>query len=219
MIPVAILAGGMGTRLLPVTRFIPKAMVLIDGMPFVGYQLASLAAQGFRQVVICTGHLGGQIEKAVGNGCHYGLNVAYSYDGPEALGTGGAIANALDMLGPVFGVLYGDTYPLYDLARICRTHRNAITMAVRTPGQGNVDYANGKVRLYSSRKGLSHGDAGFSVFDADAFECWQEAFELSDLYGALSQEGCIDGYIVTDPVYEVGSFNGLAAFTEYVNTR
>lgn len=219
MIPVAILAGGTGGRLMPLTRDIPKPLVPVCGVPFLEYQLNLLAVQDVRDVVLCVGHMGEQIETAIGNGCRFGLRVQYSYDGPDKLGTGGAIAKALPLLGSRFGVLYGDTYPLYGLFRAMARHHNAITMAVRSPGQGNVSYDSGRVRLYSTRKGLSHGDAGFSVFDADAFEYWSEAFELSDVFSALSQDGCIDGYEVAEPVYEIGSHAGLDAFSAYVSSR
>lgn len=219
MIPVAILAGGTGGRLMPLTARIPKPLVPVDGVPFLEYQLSLLAVQGVEDVVLCVGHLGEQIEAAIGDGRRFGLCVRYSYDGPDRLGTGGALAKALSLLGSRFGVLYGDTYPLYDLLRPITKHHNAVTMAVRAPGQGNARYEHGRVTLYSPRKGLSHGDAGFSVIDADAFEYWQEAFELSDVFSALSQEGCIDGYLVDNPVYEIGSHAGLEAFRAYVSSR
>lgn len=219
MIPVAILAGGTGGRLMPLTARIPKPLVPVDGVPFLEYQLNLLAVQGVDDVVLCVGHLGEQIEAAIGDGRRFGVHVRYSYDGADKLGTGGAIAKALPLLGARFGVLYGDTYPLYDLLRPIERHHNTVTMVVRSPGQGNVSYVGGLVLGYSGRKGLAHGDAGFSVFEADAFEYGQEAFELSDVFGALSQEGCIDGYLVDNPVYEIGSHAGLEAFRVYVSSR
>jgi NDP-sugar pyrophosphorylase family protein len=218
VIPIAILAGGLGTRLRPLTSEMPKALVPIDGRPFIEHQLAMLAAHGFTRVVICAGHLGDMLEDAIRPNDH-GLEVAYSYDCPNLLGTGGAIANALPLLGPRFGVLYGDTYPLYDLARICATHRNTITMAVRSPGQKNVRYARGRVLEYSKNRGLSHGDAGFSVFEAHAFYDLDGAFDLGDVFTTLAEHDCIGGYEVTEPVYEIGSFTGLADFSHHVLTR
>lgn len=218
MIPVAILAGGFGTRLMPLTADMPKALIPVDGQPFLKHQIWLLAKQGFRRMVICTGHRGDMIADAIGANPYYGVEVVYSDDGVEPLGTGGAIAKALPLLGPQFGVLYGDTYPLYDLAQIAWTHQNAITMAVRSPGRGNVKYAWGRVLQYSKQRSLGHGDAGFSVWNADVLAGLDGAFDLGEIFTEMATNGCVDGYEVTEPVYEIGSFDGLAEFDKYMRT-
>ncbi len=204
---------------MPLTSEVPKALISVDDQPFLKYQIWLLAGQGFRHIVICTGHRGDMIADAIGTNPFYGVEVEYSDDGVDPLGTGGAIANALPLLGPRFGVLYGDTYPLYDLAQIAWTHQNIVTMAVRLPGRGNVRYANGHVFEYSKHRGLSHGDAGFSVFDASVFDGLDGAFDLGEVFSTLAPHGCVDGYEVTEPVYEIGSFDGLAEFDKYMRTR
>ncbi len=220
MLPVAILAGGFGTRLMPLTAEVPKALISVDGQPFLKHQIWLLAGQGFRRIVICTGHRGDMIADAIGTNPYYGVEVEYSDDGIEPLGTGGAIANALPLLGPQFGVLYGDTYPLYDMAQIAWTHQNAITMAVRSPGRGNVKYAWGRVLQYSKQRSLGHGDAGFSVFKAEILDGLSgTAFDLGEVFSTLAPLGCIDGHRVTEPVYEIGSFDGLAEFDKYMRVR
>ena len=110
MLPVAILSGGLATRLRPITEKIPKALVEVAGKPFILWQLAYLKSQGVNKVVICTGYLGEMIEKMVGNGRDIGLEVIYSRDGPHLLGTGGALKQALPFLGDAFFVLYGDSF-------------------------------------------------------------------------------------------------------------
>ena len=102
MLPVAILAGGLATRLRPITETIPKALVEVAGEPFITRQLNFLREQGVRKVVLCIGYLGEMIQTLVGDGSQYGLEVVYSPDGPELLGTGGAIKQALPLLGPNF---------------------------------------------------------------------------------------------------------------------
>ncbi|MBT5624103.1 MAG: NTP transferase domain-containing protein, partial [Proteobacteria bacterium] len=109
MIPVAILAGGLATRLRPLTSTMPKALVPVAGKPFLLHQLEYLCAQGIHHVVLCTGYRASQIEAVVGNGSACGLKVDYSEDGETLLGTGGAIVKALPLLGPTFFVLYGDS--------------------------------------------------------------------------------------------------------------
>ena len=110
MLPVAILAGGLATRLRPITQTIPKALIEVAGKPFIDHQLRYLKKQGIRQVVLCIGYLGEMIQEVVGDGSAFGLHVTYSPDGRVLLGTGGALRQALPVLGEDFFVLYGDSY-------------------------------------------------------------------------------------------------------------
>ncbi len=95
MLPVAILAGGLATRLRPITTSIPKALVEVAGEPFIAHQLRYLKAQGISEVVLCTGYLGEMIEAVVKDGAAFGVHVKYSPDGEKLLGTGGALRQAL----------------------------------------------------------------------------------------------------------------------------
>ena len=109
-IPVAILAGGLATRLRPITEKIPKSLVPVAGKPFLAHQLELLRARGIRRAVLCVGHLGEMIQRDFGDGAAFGVKLDYSFDGPKLLGTGGAIKRALPLLGDEFFVLYGDSY-------------------------------------------------------------------------------------------------------------
>src|SRR5437868_9919831 len=117
-VPVALLAGGLATRLRPVTTTIPKALVEVAGRPFIDHQLALLRRNGVRKVVLCLGHLGEQVERHVGDGSAHGLAVSYSHDGARLLGTGGALRRAAALLGEVFWVMYGDSYMDIDYAAV-----------------------------------------------------------------------------------------------------
>src|ERR1700761_5880357 len=108
-IPVAILAGGLATRLRPITEKIPKSLVPVAGEPFLAHQLRLLHARGIRRAVLCIGHLGEMIQHDFGNEAS-GVKLEYSFDGEKLLGTGGAIKRALPKLGDEFFVLYGDSY-------------------------------------------------------------------------------------------------------------
>src|ERR1044071_9702153 len=110
MLPIAILAGGLATRLRPMTETIPKALVEIAGEPFLAHQLRLLRAAGYERVVLCVGYLGKMVREFAGDGSAFGLYVEYSFDGPTLLGTAGAIVRALPLLGPRFSVIYGDSY-------------------------------------------------------------------------------------------------------------
>src|SRR5580704_8496571 len=118
MLPVAILAGGLATRLGPLTETVPKSLIPISGEPFVVHQLRLLQSSGIQRVILCVGHLGEQIERAVGNGSALGVDVTYSYDGATLQGTAGAVRSALPKLGESFFVIYGDSYLACDYVAI-----------------------------------------------------------------------------------------------------
>src|SRR5689334_19376637 len=93
-VPVALLAGGLATRLRPITSTIPKAMVEVAGRPFIDHQLALLRRNGIRRVVLCLGYLGEQVRAHLGDGARCGMELGYSFDGDRLRGTGGALAHA-----------------------------------------------------------------------------------------------------------------------------
>src|ERR1017187_3501178 len=101
-LPVAVLAGGLASRLGPLTTEMPKCLLDVAGRPFIHTQLHQLSSQGVRRVVLCLGHLGEQVVEAVGDGSAFGLEVVYSFDGPELRGTAGAVKRALPLLGHAF---------------------------------------------------------------------------------------------------------------------
>src|SRR5205807_2549722 len=96
--PVCILAGGLGTRLGPRSQTTPKPLVAVGGRPFLFHQLELLKRHGAERIVLCVGHLGELVEQAVGSGDAFGLDVAYSYDGPSVIGTAAAVRQALPLL-------------------------------------------------------------------------------------------------------------------------
>src|SRR5688500_16044705 len=90
-VPVALLAGGLATRLRPITETIPKALVDLAGRPFIDHQLELLRSNGIRRVVMCLGYLGEMVRDHCGEGSKYGMELSYSFDGERLMGTGGAI--------------------------------------------------------------------------------------------------------------------------------
>lgn len=132
-LPVAILCGGMGTRLYPLTQNIPKSLVEVAGEPFLFHQLRLLRSVGTEKVVLCAGRFGQALRDQVRGGEHFGLSVEYSFDGPVLLGTAGAVRQALPLLGEEFFVLYGDSYLPCDYQAIER-HFSASGKAGRHDG-------------------------------------------------------------------------------------
>lgn len=221
MLPVAILAGGLATRLHPITQTIPKALVDLAGEPFISRQLAYLRLQGVKRVVLCIGFLGEMIQNVVGDGSNFGLDVAYSPDGPKLLGTGGALRQALPLLGHDFFVLYGDSFLPVEFAPIEKafldSHKSAL-MTVLENGdrwdKSNVLFRQGQLVEYNKhqpRPEMTYIDYGLAVLSKPVLEDYPvgQAFDLAEVYHALSMEGQLAGYEVHERFYEIGSHNGL----------
>src|SRR6266481_3446322 len=110
MPPIAVIAGGLATRMGDRARTTPKSMLVVAGEPFIAHQLRLFRREGLERVVLCVAHLGDQIEDFVGDGAKFGLSVNYSPDGETLMGTGGAVKKALPLLGDEFFITYGDSY-------------------------------------------------------------------------------------------------------------
>jgi NDP-sugar pyrophosphorylase family protein len=87
MLPVVILAGGLATRMKPMTEKIPKSLIELKGKPFIIHQLSYIKSQGIQKIVLCIGHLGHMIQSLIGNGEALGLDIQYSLDGDKLLAT------------------------------------------------------------------------------------------------------------------------------------
>jgi N-acetyl-alpha-D-muramate 1-phosphate uridylyltransferase len=229
MLPVAILAGGLATRLRPLTATVPKALLPVAGRPFIEWQLELLGRQGVTRVVLCIGFHGSQIQTAVGDGADFGVRVQYCFDGDTLLGTGGALRRALPMLGTAFFVLYGDSYLRCSFAAAraaWETSRAAGLMTVyRNENRwerSNVLLQEGRIVEYdkrSPRPDMAHVDYGLGILSAHALESWPErgAFDLADLYHDLALRGELAGLEVSERFYEIGSRSGIEATERYLS--
>jgi N-acetyl-alpha-D-muramate 1-phosphate uridylyltransferase len=219
-LPVAILAGGLATRLHPITETIPKSLVDVAGTPFVVHQLALLRAAGIERVVLCLGHLGEQVEALLGDGSAHGIAVTYSYDGGRPLGTGGALRRALPQLGERFFVLYGDSYLRCDYAAIERAFVESGKLGLMTVFQNddahdasNVSFVDGRIVRYEKGcPGMTHIDYGLGALRAEAVAVYPagERFDLEVVYQTLLAHDELVGYEVHERFYEIGSPRGLA---------
>jgi NDP-sugar pyrophosphorylase family protein len=219
--PVAILAGGLATRLRPITEKIPKVLVPVAGRPFLAHQLALLRREGITRAVLCLGHLGEMVEREFGDGAAHGVHLDYSFDGPVLLGTGGALKRALPRLGNKFFVLYGDSYlpiafgPIAEF--FARSGKLGLMTVYRNEGQydtSNVVFGDGEIQVYDKKQRLPemrHIDYGLSLFRAEVFARYpaDKAFDLADVMRDLVAEKQLAGYEVPERFYEIGSHAGL----------
>src|SRR5271156_4843715 len=160
-LPVVILAGGLATRLRPLTEKIPKALVEVAGRPFLEHQIELLKRNGLTDLVLCLGYLGEMIEQQYGDGSSLGVRMRYSFDGPQLLGTGGAIKRASTLLPDAFFVLYGDSYLPIDFQTVAAAFIESGQPALMTVyanadawDTSNVWFEQDRIRLYSKREKL-----------------------------------------------------------------
>jgi len=220
--PVAILAGGLATRLRPITEKIPKSLVSVAGEPFLAHQLRLLHARGVRRAVLCVGYLGEMIERDFGDGAAFGIELRYSFDGPTLLGTGGALRQALPLLGEEFFVLYGDSYLPIDYAAVLAdfhaSGQPGLMTVFRNEGAwdtSNVQFEHGRIVRYDKRErtpAMQHIDYGLGVFRAAVFaeRAAGEASDLAEVQRGLVAKGALAGHEVFQRFYEIGSHAGLA---------
>jgi N-acetyl-alpha-D-muramate 1-phosphate uridylyltransferase len=219
--PVAILAGGLATRLRPITEKIPKSLLPVADRPFLAHQLELLRCNGIERVVLCVGHLGEMIEEEFGDGAHFGVHLDYSFDGARLLGTGGAVRKALPLLGSKFFVLYGDSYLPIDYRAVADAFLTCGQPALMTVhandgkwDTSNVWFAEGHIRRYDKRHPvpeMRHIDYGLSLFDAAVFQPLplDQPVDLADVLRDLVAQNNLMGYEVRERFYEIGSPDGL----------
>lgn len=230
-LPVAILAGGLATRLRPVTEKIPKSLLPVAGRPFLAHQLELLRHNGIERVVLCVGHLGEMIQKEFGDGAHFGVRLEYSSDGDHLLGTGGAVRKALPLLSQKFFVLYGDSYLPTDYRAIANAFLASAQSALMTiyANEGrwdtsNVWFADGQIKRYNKKNRgpeMRHIDYGLSLFDAGVFQAVppHQPIDLADILRDLVAKNELMGYEVRERFYEIGSPDGLKELDALLSSR
>lgn len=228
MLPCAILCGGLATRLRPITTKVPKSLIPIDGTPFIAHQLKLLRSKGVQQVVLCTGYLGEMIEDFAKDGAEFGMQVNYSPDGAQLLGTAGAIRKALPLLGDRFFVVYGDSYLPCDYGAIAaafiKSGLTGLMTIYRNDGlwdASNVEAAVGTIVRYDKRNrtaAMRHIDYGLGVFSKSAFERLRadEVHDLAEVYQELLQKKELAAFEVRERFYEIGSAQGMADLERYL---
>ena len=231
MLSCAILCGGLATRLRPITETIPKSLIPINGEPFIAHQLRLLHSEGVRAIVLCVGYLGEQIEAFAGDGSRFGVELSYSYDGPELLGTAGALRKALPLLSNSFFVLYGDSYLSCDYASVGEAFQASgkpgLMTVFRNDGNfdtSNVEFQDGTILRYDKRNRTArmlHIDYGLGAFQRGVFGDLPpgETIDLATVYADLLLRGDLAGYEVHERFYEIGSPAGIQDLQDYLKSR
>ena len=237
---VAILAGGLGTRLRPITEKCPKPMVPVAGEPFLHWQILDLKEQGYTDIILLVSYLGEQVQAHFGDGSKWGVNILYSFE-TEPLGTGGAIRLAIQTLGDSldddFMILNGDSFlraPLDDIAgffeegmfeAVVTTYDNGLKSGLEsTPVPNNLKVKNQMVVEYEKAAGIEKGfdrvDSGIYVVRKSLFTNPEldskTKFQLEDVLNPLIAKRTYGGFKVDARFYDIGTPERLKEFEEFV---
>jgi NDP-sugar pyrophosphorylase family protein len=229
-LPIAILAGGLATRLRPITEKVPKLLVEVAGEPFFTHQIRLLKKAGLTRLVLCVGYLGEKIVELYGDGSAYGVQIEYSFDGPKLLGTAGALIQALPKLGDAFYVLYGDSYLPIDYHAVGDFFLRSGELGLMTVYENhelydasNVWFEDGRIRVYDKKNKvpqMHHIDYGLGVFRAAAFDGFPRdaVVDLAEVQKSLVARGQLAGYEMQQRFYEIGSPAGLAELDQLLRS-
>jgi N-acetyl-alpha-D-muramate 1-phosphate uridylyltransferase len=228
-VQVALLAGGLATRLRPITQTIPKSMVPLAGKPFLQYQLELLRARGVADVVLCVGHLADQIEAYFGDGRDFGVRIRYSREAERLLGTAGALRKAMELLDETFFVLYGDSYLMFDYPSIMTEFKAsrlpAMMVVYRNQHRydtSNVVIEDGRIAVYDKRQhseAMVYIDSGLLGFRREvlaALPLDEPASLDGDLLPPLVASRQVLAIETPQRFYEIGSHAGLAELERLV---
>ncbi|PIU00883.1 MAG: hypothetical protein COT74_02995 [Bdellovibrionales bacterium CG10_big_fil_rev_8_21_14_0_10_45_34] len=226
---VVILAGGLGTRLRPITEKIPKPLVEVAGRPYLEWQLLDLKKQGFRRILLLVSHLGEMIKATFGDGSSLGMKIDYCFE-ETPLGTGGAIKNALKQLDPHFLLLNGDSFLPLDFKKFATFAETGGFEAClcaydnRTPTNvpENLNVTGGTVSAYAKgagrQGGMNHVDAGAYYLSKTIFEKIRKSeFQLEDLWPELIAKKHLGAYIVNERFYDIGTLERLQDFSRFLS--
>ena len=225
---MVILAGGMATRLGPVTQEIPKSMICFNGKPFLEYQIELLRSSGITDLVLCVGHLCEQIQEYFGDGSRFGVNIKYSIEKDKLLGTGGALKMAEPLLEEEFLLMYGDSFLLLDYQEIMNRFRNSDKQGLMVAYKNddcydcsNVVVEDNLVKIYDKKQktpDMVYIDEGLLALKKPALSLIpeKEVVPLENLLCHLVEQKQLLAFETNQRFYEIGSHAGIEGFEELV---
>jgi len=235
MLPIIVLAGGLATRLRPVTQTLPKSLIPVNEKPFVLHQLNLFEKSGFTKVHFCLGYLGHMVEEVILKSKFANtLEISFSYDGDKLLGTGGAIRNVLEQLPPTFFITYGDSYLDVEYSEVesfflknIKNEKTALMTVFNNKGKwdtSNVIFENKQIILYSKTTKspkMQYIDYGLGILTKGNFDDYDEGdiFDIATIYEQLSIDNNLLGLEVGQRFYEIGSFTGIEDISDYLKNK
>lgn len=228
MIPVVVLAGGLGSRLGRLTEKIPKALIKIHNKTFLEWQIEYFIKQKVKKLIICTGYKHSLIENLLKKKIFLkNVEIYFSYDGDQLLGTGGAIKKAVKKIDGSFFVVYGDSYLQCDLNKIYENYKQNKSISLMGIYKNNDKFDKSNVKLKKNRKiiynkdiktlDFNYIDYGISIMNSRQFINYKKKiFDLSTIQKNLSKQNKLRGYIIKKRFFEIGSVNGIKEFSKFI---
>ncbi len=226
---VAILAGGLATRLYPLTEKIPKAMVDIKGKPFFEHQIALCKKNGIEEIVFCGGYLWEQVADYFGDGRKFGIKIVYSIE-KEKLDTGGALKNAINFLREDFFVLYGDSYLTIDWKKAWNFYKKSKAKGLMTIYQNRPEDGL-RSQIAINEKGwitdftkenftpeMKYVEYGLNILNLEVLDKISEkTFPIGNYFELLIARRQLIGYESAEIFQEIGSFEGIKKLIDSIN--
>jgi N-acetyl-alpha-D-muramate 1-phosphate uridylyltransferase len=226
---VAVIAGGKGTRLFPLTKDLPKPMVPVNGKPFLEYEINLLKNNGISDFVFCVGYLGRVIQGYFGDGEELGVRIRYSFDGEKPLGVIGALKSAEPLLEESFFMTYADCYLRADYENAMRKFRNSGRLGLMFVyenrdkyGKSDVEVKDGYVVNYDKKNNtpnmtfINYGATALRKKSLDLVPGDQE-FGEEEFFGRLIKDRELLAHVVTERFYEIGTKESLKEFQEFIS--
>ena len=226
MFQIVIIAGGLATRLYPITKSIPKSLIEINNKPFIYHQLKLLESHGFKKILFCLGKYGENIRDYL-NSENFNINFTFSFDGNEQLGTGGALKNAQEYLDEDFFVLYGDSFLTVNYKKMqeyyIQNNNHPLMSVLKNNNKwdkSNVDFSSNKITLYNKKVSdlnLEYIDYGVSILPKKILKNYNaQKFDLAEIYSDLVYKKNLYGFEVYTRFYEIGSKKGIKDTSKFL---
>ena len=224
---VAILAGGLATRLGDLTRDRPKSMVKVLGKPFLEYQLELLRQSGIKNIILCIGYMGEKIKRHFGSGKRYGVDIRYSVE-DTPLGTAGALKKAANLLDDIFFTMYGDSYLFLDFSQVMSYFASQNKLALMTVyknfncyDRSNTVVEGNLIKRFSKQqktRDMVYIEYGANIFRKEVLDMIPENrfYSLDHLFPRLIEQKQLLAFEVRERFYEIGSPPGLTEFAEFI---
>lgn len=225
---LVILAGGLATRIRPITNNKAKALIEINRKPFIYWQLKYYIKQGVKNFIFLLGYKGDQIEEYIKNNNCFNVNVSFYHDGNQLCGTGGSILQSINKLPENFFILYGDTLlqiDLDDMYNFYNTNSHQTVMSIfknkSMYDKSNVQKLSNNIITYNKedrQNDMSYIDYGISIVNKEVFisNTDKTLTDLSSFYKTISSKNKLLGYEVFERFYEIGSFEGIKQTQSFV---
>jgi len=228
---IAIICGGLATRLGNLTKILPKSMIEIKGKPFLEYQIDMLKKQNIKNIILCVGYLSEKIESYFGNGKKFDINIKYSYDEDKQLGPMGAIKKAEKLLEKEFFVLYGDSYIFVDFQKVHDFYKEKGKLACMTVYKNEDKYDNSNLIVENNivigykdsklEKKVKYIDYGTSILNKKSLDYIPSNtfYSTEEFFKKLILKKEISAYKVNKRFYHIGTPKALEEFRNYIKNQ